>query len=138
MGTREDHAVQDTTIMSSQQASDFRAARDAEVQLLSRKPKYELVAQYYAVTGSDQGARFSRDELIAGILEREGFGIGKLNQAIHVLHHTDGFRNSACDLCQCQERWRGTSSLAPGAEVIVQCGLAPHTTGDHIPAGNDR
>jgi hypothetical protein len=76
---------EDTMTMSAVAARGLRTAHDTDARLLSRKPKHELAAILRSETGA-QGI-YSKDEMVSAILAARGFGIEKLNEAIHVLHH---------------------------------------------------
>lgn len=103
--------------MTPDEATTFRGARDTEVKLLNRKPKWELVAVYQSC-GGYTGNVMSKDELVSGILEMRGLTVDKFNESTHVLYHTDGTW-SACSLCQCQVQWLNDQGF------IDQCGLKP-------------
>lgn len=73
--------------MTRDEATALRAAAATDARLLSRKPKHELCAIIASEDGhpcghsSDYG-HWSKDELVAGILDRRGFGVARLNEAM--------------------------------------------------------
>jgi hypothetical protein len=118
-----------TSTMTRDEAQALRTAHDTDARLLSRKPKYELVAierSELAAAGRERiFGGMSKDELVASILALRGFGIERMNEATHVLHHQPGEKWSACGWCQCQETWTKPSGFAPGYDQLVQCVLDP-------------
>ena len=83
--------------MSADEAREFRQAHDKDARQLSRKSKRELerIAAEYRVRIYGQS---SKQELTSEILGYQ-FPAGKLNEAIHVLHHAPGDVWSACAIC---------------------------------------
>ena len=96
--------------MTREQAEALRGACDTDAKLLSRKPKHELVAierSEAAAAGWERigpPVQASKDFYITSILQLRGFGIAKLNEAIHVMHHDVTWPD--CEHCQAQERDR--------------------------------
>lgn len=94
-----------TPLMNTFEATEFRAAWNAEVKALGRKTMPTLrdldaaELRKQGRTRLDLGGRMSRYELIADILELRGYTTARLNETTHVLYHTDGAINSACEHC---------------------------------------
>jgi hypothetical protein len=110
--------------MTREHAQGLRTARDTDAKLLSRKPKYELVAIYQS-EGGFGGGTWSKGDLISSILSKR-FPLARQNEAIHVLwHEGSAGRNTACGLCQCQETWTAPSGMVPGSVQLMQCVLDP-------------
>jgi hypothetical protein len=78
-----------TVTMTTEQATALRKGHDAEAVRLSRMSRHELVTIYQSESGGGYTLHCSKDELISSVLALRGFGIERLNEAIHVLHHTD-------------------------------------------------
>lgn len=127
-----------TSTMTREQAEALRAARDTDARLLSRKPKYELVAIYQS-EGGYGGGTWSKDDLLGSILEMR-FPMARQNEAIHVLHHEPGtVGSSACEWCRCQVTWRYRQD-GRSYELLAQCTGQPghdggHQDGEHPEAG---
>ena len=85
------------TLMSSAEARQFRQDHDNDARQLSRKPKGELEKIAAGFRQRIYG-QSSKDELISEILGHR-YPAGKLNEAIHVLHHAPGEVWSACAIC---------------------------------------
>lgn len=119
-----------TSTMTREQAQSLRTGHDTDARLLSRKPKYELVAierSEMAAAGRERiFGGMSKDELVASILDLRGFGIARLNEAIHVLHHQPGeIGSTACEWCVCQVTW------TDGDGFLKQCEGEPGHDGMH-------
>lgn len=90
--------------MTSNEAKKLRIDHDACARMLNRMTVANLRivhARNLSAHGREIlfGGPQSKDELISAILELSGFGIAKLNEAIHVLAH-DGWKNEICEFCQ--------------------------------------
>jgi hypothetical protein len=85
------------TLMSSAGARQFRQDHDNAARHLSRKSKGDLekIAAGFRERICGQS---SKDELISEILGHR-YPAGRLNEAIHVLHHAPGEAWSACEIC---------------------------------------
>ncbi len=83
--------------MTEAEARAFTAGRDQATRVLTREPKCRL-AGHATRAGIWASADWSKDELVASILGRR-YPVGRLNEAIHVLHHRDGVTSSACGWC---------------------------------------
>lgn len=112
-----------TSTMTRGHAEALRTARGAEATLLSRKPKYELVAIYQS-EGGYGGGTWSKQDLLGAILEKR-YPLARENEAIHVLHHQPGeIGSTACEWCVCQVTW-----IEGG--FLWQCTGAPGHVGAH-------
>lgn len=120
--------------MTRDEAAEFRAGHDAMARDLWRKPKHKLLAILREEFGAE--GTYSKDEALAAILRRRGYGIVRLNEAVHVLHHHPGeVGSTACAWCVCQETWTEPSGMVPGYDRLVQCGLPPGHGGECVPGG---
>ena len=89
-----------TATMTTEQAGELRKAYGAEVTRLSRMSKTALAIEerrLMAAQGIQRvyGGPFLKDEFISSVLNLRGYKAERLNEAIHVLHHSD----AAWDAC---------------------------------------
>jgi hypothetical protein len=86
------------------QAEEFNLSYGTEVRFLSRMTAKNLNV-VYGRTLREMGREVlfggpsGKDELISAILELHGMGIDKLNEASHVLYHSEDMPNEACKFC---------------------------------------
>jgi hypothetical protein len=85
------------------EAHGLLLGRDVLIRVLSRKSHAELAAMDLAQlaergTVRVHGGPLSHDELVSTIVSRQ-YPLEKLNEAIHVLYHTDRLSSSACQWC---------------------------------------
>ena len=89
-------------MMTTTEARELRAAWNADVKTLSRKPRAQLAEIDRAELASRGTYRvfgkLSKDELISDIIDMR-YPREQMNESIHVLYHVDGVTNSVCDLC---------------------------------------
>lgn len=90
--------------MTRDEATAFRAAHDRTVTELWRKSRTALAALELTelrATGADRvfGGPYSKDELVRAILDLRGYTTSKLNETTHILYHSPGVINSACEWC---------------------------------------
>jgi len=116
------------TLMDREHAAALIAAHDADVRLLSRKPKYELVAietMELRAAGMERlfGGPVSKDEFLSSILDLR-FPRERQDEARHVLGHLPDEVWSACQFCVCQVQW-------VDGGFLVQCDQAPGHDGEH-------
>jgi hypothetical protein len=116
-------------LMDREHAAALIAAHDTDVRLLSRKPKYELVAieaMELRAAGMERlfGGPVSKDEFLSSILDLR-FPRERQDEARHVLHHTPGeVGSTACQFCVCQVTW-------VDGGFLIQCDQAPGHDGEH-------
>ena len=112
------------TLMTADQAREFRAAHDERARVLTRMTRAalrDLRATRFRNEGIIwiSGGPSSKDELVRDLLERD-YPIDTLNETIHVLYHKPGENWSACEHC----------GPAVGAtRVCPDCGQPQHYTG---------
>jgi hypothetical protein len=115
-------------LMDREHAAALIAAYDTDVRLLSRKPKYELVAietMELRAAGMERcfGGPVSKDEFLNSILDLR-FPRERMDEARHVAGHEPGEVWSACQFCVCQAQW-----VSGG--FLIQCDGRPGHDGIH-------
>lgn len=90
-------------MMTPAEAQQFRQDHDSYARAIWRKPKGTLAALYrqeLAAAGRQllYGGPVSKDELANALVDLR-FPLGKLNESVHVLHHTDGIISDVCEFC---------------------------------------
>lgn len=91
-------------MFTTQQAKEFMLSYQSEVRYLSRMSAKDLRvvhARHMTANGMTSifGGPVSKDELITAILELNGMGVDKINEATHVLYHSADMPNTACKTC---------------------------------------
>lgn len=114
-------------LMTVEQAAAFRAAYAADLAVLNRKTKAELVAierSELAARNRERiyGGPVTKAEYLSSILEMR-WPVARSNEASHVLNHGPGETWSGCQWCQCQVTW------TDGNGYLHQCEQAPHPAG---------
>lgn len=90
--------------MNETQARTLREAHDGYVRSIYRKPKTQLAAMYrdeQAAHGIQTlyGGPATKDELVSALTELR-YPLARMNESVHVLYHTAGIVNDACDHCK--------------------------------------
>lgn len=91
-------------MMTTAEAQQFLQDHDNYARAISRQPKAALADLYrreLAAAGIHllYGGPASKDELISALVGLR-FPLGKLNESVHVLHHTDGITSDVCEFCR--------------------------------------
>lgn len=89
--------------MNETQARTFFEARSHYTQDISRKTKLQLTLAYHdELRAHGQAILFggpaTKTELISVLVEMR-YPLARMNEAIHVLYHTDGIVNEVCAYC---------------------------------------
>ena len=98
--------------MTETEARAFRAAYQGAVTRYSRMSKTALAAEERALM-ADQGIQrvyggpASKDEFLSSVLDLRGYTIARLNEATHVLHHTETWPD--CEYCQDEIKGTGNT-----------------------------
>jgi hypothetical protein len=91
-----------TSTMTVDQARNLRFCHDTQVRTLSRMSRAALKnlldVRDRAAGFTRSGGPSSKDELVRELVEQD-YPLGRLNEAIHVLHHQQGEVWSACEHC---------------------------------------
>jgi hypothetical protein len=116
------------TLMDREHAQALLDAYETDVRLLSRKPKYELVAietMELRAAGMERafGGPVRKEEFLSSILDLR-FPRERQDEARHVIGHEPGQVWSACQFCVCQVQW-------VDGGFLIQCDQAPGHDGGH-------